>query len=177
MPDNKIIEDLGVAYKTEINGYAFYLAAARIASNDRGKNIFSHLAKEELDHIRVVSAIGAALKIGQGWIGYDEAVKKAVSAGEGAPIFQGENELVKRLEKNPTDINALNIATENEDKAIAFYTRLLNGADSPEEKVVLTKLLEMEKGHLKILRWELESLVKTGFWGDSMEFSVEMEKD
>ena len=87
------------------------------------------------------------------------------------------NELINRLKKDPTDINALNIAIENEDKAIAFYTRLLNDAGSPDEKVVLTKLLEMEKGHLKILRWEVESLTKTGFWGDTMEFSVEMEKD
>jgi len=177
MPDKKIIEDLGVAYKTEINGHAFYIAAAKIASNDRGRNVFTHLAKEELDHIKAISAIGDALKSGQGWIGYEEAVKKAVSTGKGAPIFQGENELVKRLEENPTDTNALKIAIENEDNAIDFYTRLLNDAGTPEEKVVLTKLLEMEKGHLKILRWELESLTKTGFWGDTMEFSVEMEKD
>lgn len=177
MPDKKFVEDLGVAYKTEINGYAFYNAASMIASSERGKNVFSHLAKEELDHIRVVSAIGEALKSGQGWIGYEEALRRAVASGEGLPIFQGENELIKRLEENPTDTNAIKISIENEDKAVDFYTRMLGEATTPEEKVVLTKLLEMEKGHLKILRWEYESLNKTGFWADTMEFSVEMEKD
>ena len=33
----------------------------------------------------------------------------------------------------------------------------------------------MEKGHLKLLRWEYESLVKNGFWCDFMEFDVEKE--
>ena len=177
MPETKIIEDLGIAYKTEIKGYAFYNAASMVASNDRGKNVFVHLAKEELDHIRAISAIVEAVKADGGWIGFDEALKRSVSTGEGLPIFQGENELISRLKKNPTDINAVNIAIENEDNAIEFYSRLLGEAGTAGEKVVLTRLLEMEKGHLKILRWELESLTKTGFWGDTMEFSVEMEKD
>ncbi len=33
----------------------------------------------------------------------------------------------------------------------------------------------MEKGHLKLLRWEYEALVKDGFWCDFMEYSVEKE--
>lgn len=177
MPEKKIIEDLGIAYKTEIKGYAFYNAASMVASSERGKNVFSHLAKEELDHIRAISAIAESVKSGGGWIGFEAALKRAVSTGEGLPIFQGENELISRLKENPSDINAVKIAIENEDNAVDFYSKLLGAASSPEEKVVLTELLEMEKGHLKILRWELESLTKTGFWADTMEFSVEMEKD
>lgn len=177
MPEKKIIEELGIAYKTEIIGYSFYLVASRIASHEKGKNIFSHLAKEELEHIRVISRIADSLKSGLGWVGYEEALQAAVASEQGLPIFQEENELVKRLESDPSDINALNIAIENEDKAVEFYTRLLAEAETPAEKVTLTKLLEMEKGHLKIFRWESEALRKTGFWGDTMEFSVEKESD
>ncbi|MFQ5735977.1 MAG: ferritin family protein [Thermodesulfobacteriota bacterium] len=173
----KMIEELGMAYKTEIKGYAFYTAASTIVSQERGKNVFFHLAKEELDHIRAISRIAESLKSGEGWIGYEEAVRNATSRGEGLPIFQEENELIKRLNHDPSDTNALNIALENEEAAVAFYSRLLGEATGPEQKVFLTSLLEMEKGHLKILRWERESLLKNGFWGDTIEFSVEKETD
>ena len=66
---------------------------------------------------------------------------------------------------------------EAEESAVGFYGSLLSLADSPVEKTVLTRLLEMEKGHLKVLRWEKESLVKTGFWCGEMEYSVEKESE
>ncbi len=177
MADRKIVEELGIAYRTEINGHAFYTAAAKMSTQERGKNFFSHLATEELDHIRVISRIGEALKSGEGWISYEVALKESLSSEKGLPIFQKENELTRRLAENPSDTNAVAIAIENEEEAVEFYSRLLNGAETTAEKVVLTKLLEMEKGHLKVLRWESESLRKTGFWGDTMEFSVEKEAD
>ncbi|MBI5644090.1 MAG: ferritin family protein [Deltaproteobacteria bacterium] len=177
MPDNKIIEELGLAYKTEVAGYFFYNTAAIMVGDDKGKNIFNHLAKEELDHIRIISRIADSVKSGMGWVGYEEALKEGVATSKGLPIFHGENELVKRLERDQTDTNAVNIAIENEEGAVEFYTRLLKDARTPVEKVVITNLLEMEKGHLKILRWESESLQKTGFWCGDMEYSVEKEQD
>jgi rubrerythrin len=69
------------------------------------------------------------------------------------------------------------IAIETEMGAVDFYANLLKEATTPAEKVCLTKLLEMEKGHLKVLRWEYESLNKTGFWCGEMEFSVEKESE
>lgn len=181
MPENatgKIVEELTTAYKTEVKGYFYYNAAADLVEDEKGKNLFRHLATDELDHIKAISAITDSLKTGGDWLSWDEAVK----AGEGAAakaagIFPEENELVKMLKSNQTDLNAVNIGIEIEENAVDFYTRLLGEAKTPAEKVVLTELLEMEKGHLKILRWEGEALTRQGFWADSMEFSVEKEKD
>jgi rubrerythrin len=181
MSDNdfaKIIEELVAAHNTEVTGYFYYKAAADIVEDEKGKNIFTHLAKEELDHIRVVSAIADSIKDDMGWISYEDAVRKgASSGGEGLPIFSGKNELIERLEKDQTGLNAVKIGIEIEDEAVDFYSGLLKKAGSPEEKVVLTELLEMEKAHLKILRWESEALVSTGFWCGNMEYSVEKEID
>ncbi len=177
MPEHNIIDQLAIAYKTEVSGYFFYNTAAIMVGDDKGKNIFNHLAKEELDHIRVISRIADSVKSGMGWIGYEEALREGVSSQKGLPIFHGENDLIKRLEKNQTDLNAVTIAIENEEGAVDFYSRLLKEAKTPVEKVVLTNLLEMEKGHLKVLRWEAESLNKTGFWCGDMEYSVEKERD
>ncbi|MBI5491574.1 MAG: ferritin family protein [Deltaproteobacteria bacterium] len=172
-----IIKELNIAYNTEITGYFFYSTAAVMVGDDRGKNIFTHLAKEELDHIRVIGRIADSVKGGGGWISYEDALKEDTPSKRGLPIFHAENELIKRLEKNQTDLNAVTIAIENEESAVDFYSRLLKDAVKPVEKVVLTRLLEMEKGHLKILRWESESLLKTGFWCGEMEYTVEKETE
>lgn len=171
-----ILEELAVAYRTEVAGYMFYSAAAEMLEDPKGRNIFAHLAKEELDHIRVISGIADSVKSGMGWIGYDEALRGG-SITSGAPIFPKENELIKKLQRNQTDVEAVNISIGNEEAAVDFYSHLLKAAATPSEKVLLTRLLEMEKGHLKILRWESESLSKTGFWCGNMEYSVEKETE
>jgi rubrerythrin len=183
MPERyNVIEALDAAYRTEVAGHMFYTAAAAMAGDEKGRNVFAHLAKEEFDHIKVISSIAESVKSGNGWRDYDSALNAAgTGRAEGLPVsppaFPGENELTKRLQRNPSDANAVQIGIESEEAAVEFYSRLLKDASAPIEKVVLTRLLEMEKGHLKMLRWESESLAKTGFWCGVMEYSVEKEVD
>lgn len=175
---NHIISELNLAHSTEISGYFFYKFVAGMVADKKGKNVFNHLAEEEMEHIKVVKSIAESLEAGNGWMNYNEALKKGkpISAA-GLKIFPSENEMTERLKKNQTDLNAINISIEAEEKAVHFYGELLKKAKEPSEKMLLTRLLEMEKGHLKIVRWESESLINTGFWAGQMEFSVEKESD
>src|SRR3989304_9637367 len=91
----RIVDELQTAHATEIAGYFFYKAAAEMIEKKKGRNVFEHLAGEELDHIKVIAAIAKSLKGGGKWLAYDEAVKKG--KGEGGPIFPEANELIKRL--------------------------------------------------------------------------------
>ncbi len=173
-----IIEELERAKNTEVEGYFLYKAAAEMITDEKGANIFTHLAKEELDHIRAITAIAASVAGGEGWLSYSQGLARdTAKPTEGIPIYTGKNELLERLKENQTDQNAVNIGIESEVLAVEFYSGLLAKASTPEEKVLLTELLEMEKAHLKILRWESESLNNTGFWCGNMEYSVEMETD
>ena len=174
----KVIDKLDGAYRTEVSGYHFYTTAAAYASDAKGRSVFTNLAKDELAHIMVISNISDSVKRGAGWVGFDDALRTGASLFQkGLPVFPEENELVKRLEADQTDLNAVTIAIEIEEAAVELYSGFLKEAAGPDEKVVLTRLLEMEKGHLKILRWEIESLRKTGFWGETMEYSVEKETE
>ncbi|MBI3397957.1 MAG: ferritin family protein [Deltaproteobacteria bacterium] len=171
----KVIENLKTAVRTEMEGYSFYIAASNAIKDEHGQNVFRHLAKEELEHITVLSAINRSFNVGGGWLSYNDAVAQGVPNKGGAPIFLEENELTKRLKQNPTEIGAVTIAVEVEEKAVHFYSGLLKAASEPDEKTVITKILDMERNHLKLLRWEHGSIVRTGFWADFMEFSVEKE--
>lgn len=170
--NDKAVENLKTAVRTEIEGYSFYITASSIMEDKRGKTAFRHLAKEELEHINVLTAISRSLENRGKWIAYQDAALLDFGKS-GAPIFMEENELTKRLKLNPTGLNAVTIAAEAEEKAVEFYSGLIKGANAPAEKEVLGKILEMEQGHLKLLRWERESIIHTGFWADFMEFSVE----
>ncbi|MBI5683030.1 MAG: ferritin family protein [Deltaproteobacteria bacterium] len=172
-----IIAYMKTALNTELMGYKFYLHAAEITEDEHGKNIFKHLANDELDHIKAISSIVGSIEETGRVLTYDEALNAYNSRGQGLPIFPEENELIKKLGKNPEDLDALNIAIKSEEDAVHFYGSYLKSAGDANEKVLLTNLLEMEKGHLKLLRWEYDSIVDTGFWCDFMEWTVEGEKE
>lgn len=171
----KVIENLKMASQTEIVGYNFYAAASNTVKDKHGKIVFYHLAKDELDHIRALTAISDSLEVGGEWFTYEDAVAAGAVKISGAPIFLKENELTARLKQNPTELNAVTIAVEAEEKAVDFYSGLLKIANEPDEKAVLAKILDMERNHLKLLRWERESIIHTGFWADFMEFNIEKE--
>ncbi len=168
--NKKVIENIKIAIRTEIEGYSFYITASDIVKDEHGRTVFRHLAKEEIGHIDVLTAIGKSLEIDGKWLTY----KDALNFGKrGAPIFMKDNELTKRLKENPTELNAVTIAMKVEEEAVEFYSGLLKAASEPDEKTVIGKILDMERNHLKLLRWERESVIHTGFWADFMEFSVE----
>ncbi|MFZ3073046.1 MAG: ferritin family protein [Thermodesulfobacteriota bacterium] len=177
--ESKLFKEFAIAYNTELDGYAFYTRAAEIISDDKGRNVFTHIAKEEFQHMAIVSSIADRLRKGLGIGSYEEALREGTTTFDkkGLPIFPKDNELIKRLKTNPTDQNAVAIAVEAEEKAVEFYGNMLKHAESPVEKVLFTRLHDMEKEHLKIFRWEYESLTKTGFWCGNMEYSVEKESE
>ncbi len=177
--EKTVVDALSTALKAEMAGHVFYKRAAEIVTDEMGKGVFRHLADEELQHIEAVKAVVESLNKGEGWMSYEEALKAGSPYGqkEASLKFPEENELIEKLATDQSDQKAVSIAIENEENAVEFYGGLLKEAELPAEKVFLTKLLEMEKEHLKVLRWEYESLLKTGFWGDFMEYSVEKETE
>lgn len=172
-----ILAYMNTALSTELTGYKFYIHASEIIIDEHGKNMFIHLAKDELDHIKAISSIVGSIEETGRLLTYEEALNAYNNSSKGLPIFSEENELIKKLGKLPSDVDAINIAIDAEDAAVHFYSHYLNSAKDTDEKILLTRLVDMERGHLKLLRWEYESLVHTGFWCDFMEFTVEGEKE
>lgn len=172
-----IIESLQTALKTEMVGYSYYTDLVEMIEDSKGRNVFKHLAKEELDHIKYIVALSDSVKAGRGWIGMKTAKESDAFKDAGLPIYPEKNELMDRFKEDESDLNAIEIAMKNEEAAVGFYSGLLKEAATEDEREVLTKLVEMEKGHYDLLRWEKDSIMNMGFWADQAEFTVEGEKE
>jgi rubrerythrin len=172
-----VIESLRTALKTEMVGYSYYTDLVEMLDDDKAKNVFKHLAKEELEHIKYIIALSDSVEAGRGWVGVKEAKDSDAFKNAGLPIYPEKNELMEKFKEDETDLKAIDVAMENEEEAVVFYSGLLKDATGDREREVLTKLLEMEKNHYDLLRWEKDSLTKMGFWADQAEFTVEGERE
>ena len=102
MADNTgtaIIESLQTALKTEMVGYSYYTDLVEMIKDEKGRNVFKHLAKEELDHIKYIIALSDSVKAGRGWIGMKAASESAAFKDAGLPVYQDKNELMERFKK------------------------------------------------------------------------------
>jgi rubrerythrin len=172
---NTIVQELKRAINTEIDGYDFYIAAAESVDDEKGKKLFRQLAKEELDHLKALKSLSIALEKEGKWIEYEEAVDLGISIleEEKVPLFPNKELIPKLLGPNATDIDALNFAIKIEAEAIGYYSAALKNSSNKEEESFFSALRNIERAHLKLLRWELDSLVKKGYWSDFQDFTAE----
>ncbi|HOP85086.1 MAG TPA: ferritin family protein [Syntrophorhabdaceae bacterium] len=142
----KNINALKKAIQLEKDGIDFYLKSANKAKNIFTKTIFEELAREEENHIKAINKIYEDLKnksIKIEWVtsGSKDNIEK---------VFQ--EALVEKAKKSKSDLEALNLVLDFEDKSIKYYERLAkNSKDNFERRFYLTLSYE-ERGHyLKIM--------------------------
>jgi rubrerythrin len=172
-----VIDSLRTALKTEMVGYSYYTDLVEMLTDEKAKNVFKHLAKEELDHIKYIITLSDSVGEGRGWIGMKDAKDTDAFKNAGLPVYPEKNELMDAFKKDESDLKAIEVAMENEEEAVVYYSKLLKAATVDGEREVLTKLIEMETAHYDLLRWEKDSLTKMGFWADQAEFTVEGERE
>ena len=172
---NKIvILALQRAISTEAVGHEFYRKAAAMVADEKGKAVLMQLAKEENQHMAVLSALlDSAAKKGK-WLTYEEACTLGEPLLDEIPVFT--EEIGKKLSPDTTERKILKTAMDVEEEAEKFYKNLAEQTDDNAGRSTLKRLAEMEKQHYNILKWEYDSVTASGFWCDIMEFSVEKEQ-
>lgn len=173
------IEILAKAIQFEIEGHDFYERMGKRTKNIKGKALFSQLAKDETRHANLLIAQYNSLKEKGGWIPYSETLNgvdpeemKRQREVFTKPIKEqkkGHNQ----IGKDTDDIGALRLAISQEEEASGFYKDAEMGTDDSKGKVLYSKLAEMEKKHITILKAEYDSLSNSGFWCDFPEFTME----
>jgi len=161
------IEAIKMAIQMEKDGRAFYEEAAKKTENKLGKKMFETLAKDEIEHLNTFQKMFDKITGTGEWreIAQDSPKKGKV------PIF--EEEIQKKGDVNPTELDALRTAMDNERKSIDFYNNVAEETEDPLGKKIFTKIREEEKYHYDLLQAQLDYLTKSGFWFDIAEFRME----
>jgi rubrerythrin len=154
---------LDIAIQTEKDGRDFYVRAAESTNDPGGKVLFTSLADDELEHLRLLESQREALTKEGRWLPRDSA-REGDRGSEivGAPIF-GRGALAANVGAYTSELSALRMAYLIEKDAVTFYTRAASETDDPDGRAMYERLVEMEKEHQRILEEEYNALAKE-FW-------------
>jgi rubrerythrin len=154
---------LHVAIQTEEDGRDFYKRAAEKSSDPGGKLLFTSLADDELEHLRLLESQRDALAREGKWLSPTKLDQHAEPIkAEGAPLFSREA-VTNNVNAYTSDLSALRLAFLIEKDAVVFYTRAAAETEDPDGKAMYERLVEMEKEHQTILEEEYNALAKE-FW-------------
>jgi rubrerythrin len=165
-----IEEAIKTAIEFETQVRQVYRNAAEGSSDPAGKRIFKVLAEEEQGHLEYLRS-----KLDE-WKKSGTLTAKRLDSA--IPSRERISKVVSALEaRRPGDerigeLQMLSRALDVEVKTNDFYRRMVK--ELPKEgKQLFAHFVELEEGHLAIVRAEIDYLSKTGYWFDFKEFDME----
>ena len=148
--NERAVAMLKTALEMEEKGYAFYEKAIASTVNPLGKEIFTTLAKDETVHVNRIKSIYERLTGSQDW-----GTDWQSMAIEHTPLTQIFRDLAAKHGKEITaatsDIEAVDVGIDFEQKSVTFYQDELGLATDPVEKRFIEKMVGEERDHFKAL--------------------------
>jgi rubrerythrin len=164
-----ILKAFKMGIETELRGLEAYLGFARKTKDESGKNMFITLAKDELEHFRILERAMVQTEVGEslGDITVSESIIQRIT-----PKLRDRDSRIKG-ESGVDQVNALTTALDQERRSIELYRQQLSKPISPEARTIFQRLMEMEEAHYDLIQAELDSINETGFWFKIQEFDLE----
>ncbi len=159
----KIIEALKRAILAERNGHYFYLMAAQTTKDPKGKEVFTDLAKEELNHMEYLQQNYRSV-LEQGTLNSEVTLTKIADLSGPSPIFS--ESFKSRIGESHYEMTALSIGIELELNAMNYYRSQAEQIADPEAKKFFSELSDWEQGHYRALLRQQEE-VKEDYWAQS----------
>jgi len=160
------LRSLNTAIKTEKDGRAFYLEAARRAANPLATSVFEHLAEEELVHIETIQAFHDDLKE----TGSCESVGAQLVPPEThhsrlQNVFEKARQHMDReIKADAGSLQAYKKAMELEQKAYDMYHRLIETTGDCTAKKLYEFMMDQENQHYAFLKETHDYLEHPGDW-------------
>lgn len=158
----RMAEGVQRALEAEIDGYHFYMMAAKTTTDGRGREVFERLAQDELLHARFLKSQYASL-IESGKTDPNAKLGAATTYDGDHPIFSAG--LQSRVKDAHYEMSALSIGAQLELSAIQFYKAEAEAANDPAVKQFFNELAAWEKGHYDALNTQHEAL-KEDYWSN-----------
>jgi len=157
----KALEGLRTAIETEIRGLEFFRAAADRCEDPDGKAMFLSMAREEVEHKRLLERQFAHL-LEQGQFIPAEELKSDIPI-EDTPIPVAA--FRESLKRSNFEMSAIGIGIMLEKSAIAHFESLAHETDDEEARKMYAWLAEWEHGHLDQLV-EIDRNLRDAYWAD-----------
>jgi len=165
-----VLDALVRAMINEQDGYDFYLAAAERVADPKGKRMFTSLAGDESEHLRIIR--NEYERVGQGQTFLDlKTARKTLPAQPQLRLFPEKSELAGMLRRAEGDMGALKVALDFELKGYQMYTEAAREANDSNQAAVFKYLADQENGHYELIQTSLTYLTDKGAW-----FFQELEK-
>ena len=149
------------AVMVEIKGQQLYNHAAQQTDDPAARTMFEMLAKDEDDHVRILTSQYRAL-MKDGKVDLDQVHPAEVDHGSHDVV---NDEFKRSLKRGTFEMAVIGIGCDLEKKAIAYYNEQADKAEDPDLKQLFTWLATWEDGHLSQLM-ELEKIYQDAYWAD-----------
>lgn len=157
-----------IAFETRVRDT--YLKAVEAATDDTGRRVFKLLAKEEQGHLDYLNS-----RLEE-WhkTGHVTPEKLATAVPPKELIDERAEALRERLagKDRGEEVKMLMNAEQVELETSNFYQQMADTL-TDEAQLMFQRFLEIEQGHLAIVRAEIDALNGTGYFFDFGEFNLE----
>ena len=160
-----------IEYENKV--HATYIEAEEKANDPVGKRIFGVLAKEELGHIDYLNhCLEEWTKTGKITERKLETVippRDRIEAGLEAMKRKVEDD---KKQMTTVEVELLQRAVEAEQTTSGFYKKMVAELDEEGQRL-FQRFVEIEEGHLAIVRAEMDSVQGLGYWFDMPEWQFQ----
>jgi rubrerythrin len=167
---NEILEVIKSAIKLEIDGQRFFEHVADATHSDLGKKMFTKLAGDEAQHLKIFSDIFTEM-VGEDWKKHMGELKKQAKA----PMIE---ELSRKVESGgktgrASELEAISIAMDLERNAIEFFSNAASKTTDAKAQEVFNRIADEERLHFDLLQAQYDHLTNSGYWFDVAEFRMD----
>ncbi len=157
----KSLNAVRIAIETEIRGYEFFRAAADRCTDAAGKEMFLSLAREEVEHRKLLEKEFKNLLEQGRFLPHEEVMTQIPEEHTAIPV----EAFRESLKKSHFEMSAISIGVVLEQNAIAHFKQMAEEIDDVEAQKTFAWLAEWERGHLDQLR-ELDNMMRDAYWAD-----------
>jgi len=141
-----------IGMEIELNGMAFYRAAAESCIDKEAKSIMEFLGNEEAKHHQIFSAMRGKLPEGakgQTVFDPDDEMALYVKALADSRVFTNESEAAKLAKSCKTPVEVLRAALQFEKDTILLFESMKKATKPEWGQSKIDGLIEEEKGHIR----------------------------
>ena len=159
------------AMEVERQGKVFYEEAADHVQDPMGKAVFQTLARDEVEHLRLLQAEYEAVEKNQEWMELNEA--KVCVPQTPLKVYPGKREVALIIPPSASDLDALKMAMDFEQSGYNAYVKAGAETDDPRGKEIFGFLAKQENSHYAFLQKTYDYLTSEGAWYfDEEEFPM-----